>query len=399
MVLEATVICVDNSEWMRNGDFPPSRMEAQRDAVNLLCGAKTQANPESAVALLTCAGKSPEVLVALSSDLGKMLSSLHGCKIAGKLDFINGLQVAQLVLKHRQNKNQHQRVIVFVGSPIAADKDELVRLAKRLKKNNIAVDIVNFGEEAQNAEKLESFISAVNSNDNSHLVTIPPGPHILSDILISSPILTGSSEDGSSGSGSTGSGGGGFGGVDPNLDPELALALKMSLEEERARQEAETKRTTESSAPSASQSVPSSSSTSSTVFSTPASVGLTTPEVSMTDASSEDEEALLAEAIAMSMHHVPTTPVTTTTPSTTTTSTTTVPEVTMDDMSEDQEMLLAMQMSMQASQQSEDVNKLMEDPQFVSSVLMSLPGVDPNDERVKGILENIKGSEKEPPKK
>ena len=49
MSLEATVVCVDNSEWTRNGDFAPSRWHAQADAVNLLAGAKTQANPENTV--------------------------------------------------------------------------------------------------------------------------------------------------------------------------------------------------------------------------------------------------------------------------------------------------------------------------------------------------------------
>ena len=36
------MICTDNSNYMRNGDFAPSRFEAQQDAVNLLAGAKTQ---------------------------------------------------------------------------------------------------------------------------------------------------------------------------------------------------------------------------------------------------------------------------------------------------------------------------------------------------------------------
>lgn len=36
------MICIDNSEWMRNGDYTPSRFQAQADAVNLICGAKTQ---------------------------------------------------------------------------------------------------------------------------------------------------------------------------------------------------------------------------------------------------------------------------------------------------------------------------------------------------------------------
>ena len=47
--MEATVVCVDNSEWTRNGDYAPTRFQAQADAVNLLAGAKTQANPENTV--------------------------------------------------------------------------------------------------------------------------------------------------------------------------------------------------------------------------------------------------------------------------------------------------------------------------------------------------------------
>ena len=36
------MICIDNSEWMRNGDYAPSRFQAQTEAANLICGAKTQ---------------------------------------------------------------------------------------------------------------------------------------------------------------------------------------------------------------------------------------------------------------------------------------------------------------------------------------------------------------------
>ena len=67
-------------------------------------------------------------------------------------------------------------------------QDTLVKIAKKLKKNNVAVDLVSFGHEADNEEKLTAFHSAVNSNDNSHLVTVPPGP-VLSDVLIGSPIF------------------------------------------------------------------------------------------------------------------------------------------------------------------------------------------------------------------
>jgi len=142
MVLEATVVCLDNSEWMRNGDYTPTRLEAQQDAINLICGAKTQSNPENTVGVIACSGKSPEVLVTLTGDVGKVLSSLHGVKVGSKLNFSAGIQVAQLALKHRQNKNQHQRVVFFVGSPVEVETEELVRLGKRLKKKIILLLIL-----------------------------------------------------------------------------------------------------------------------------------------------------------------------------------------------------------------------------------------------------------------
>jgi len=41
-------------------------------------------------------------------------------QIRGKADVVRGIQCATLALKHRQNKNQKQRIICFVGSPIEA---------------------------------------------------------------------------------------------------------------------------------------------------------------------------------------------------------------------------------------------------------------------------------------
>ncbi|KAK9237195.1 hypothetical protein V1525DRAFT_432964 [Lipomyces kononenkoae] len=245
MVLEATMIVIDNSEFMRNGDYTPSRYEAQSDAVNVIFSAKIGSNPESAVGLMTMAGRAPEVLVSLTTDFGKVLASMVQTKIHGKAHATTAIQVAALALKHRQNKAQRQRVIVFVGSPVQDDEKELIKLAKKMKKNNIAVDFINFGEDAENVDKLEKFISNVKSGDNSHLLNIPAGPQLLSDVIVASPILA--DENGMPQVSGANAGGAGAGvdsfefGVDPNLDPELALALRMSLEEERARQDREKK--------------------------------------------------------------------------------------------------------------------------------------------------------------
>ncbi|BFZ54878.1 proteasome regulatory particle base subunit rpn10 [Savitreella phatthalungensis] len=236
MTLEATMLVLDSSEWAQNGDYMPSRFEAQKDAVHMLFRAKTQANPESSVGLMAMGGAGPLVLTTLTDEFGKMLASLHSIKVHGQAQLINTLQVAQLALKHRQNKNQRQRIIVFVCSPISDEQDALIRLAKKMKKNSIAVDFINFGEEAVNTAKLEAFIAAIESSQNSHIVSISPGPHLVSDVLASSAI-TGNEPGSGAGADHGGSEGFEFG-VDPSMDPELALALRMSLEEEEGRQRA-----------------------------------------------------------------------------------------------------------------------------------------------------------------
>ncbi|KAL1531379.1 protein-serine/threonine phosphatase [Salvia divinorum] len=85
------------------------------------------------------------VLVTPTSDLGKILACAHSVEVGGEMNLAAGTQVAQLALKHRQNKKQQQRMIVFVGSPVKYDKKMLELIGRKLKKNVVAIGIVNFG--------------------------------------------------------------------------------------------------------------------------------------------------------------------------------------------------------------------------------------------------------------
>ncbi|KAI1423068.1 26S proteasome non-ATPase regulatory subunit 4 [Xylaria sp. FL1777] len=242
MPLQAVMLVVDNSESSRNGDYTPSRFDAQVDAINIIFDSVTQGNPESSVGLMSMGGKGPEVLSTLTTERGKLLEGLHRTKkkISGSSHLATGIQIASLALKHRQNKSQRQRIIVFVCSPVADDEKKLVSLAKKMKKGNIDIDFILFGDldDDDVQKKLEAFNNVVKGNDNSHLVVIPPSGKLLSDQLLPTPILLGEGAAGGSGGGGMAEGGGDFGGFDfdPSADPELALALRMSMEEENARQ-------------------------------------------------------------------------------------------------------------------------------------------------------------------
>lgn len=129
--------------------------------------------------------------------------------------------------------------MVFICSQVEEDEKELVQLAKRMKKGNIIVDFVLFGdlEDDSTHKKLQAFNDAVKGNEGSHLVVIPPSSKLLSDQLVSTPILMGEGATHPSGDGVGGDSNEFEFGFDPAMEPELALALRMSMEEEKARQE------------------------------------------------------------------------------------------------------------------------------------------------------------------
>eukprot|EP00894_Picocystis_sp_ML_P001471 jgi/Pico_ML_1/51988/g2770.t2 len=87
----------------------------------------------------------------------------------------------------------------------------MIKVGKKLKKNNVAVDVVLFGNsDESNTAKVQAFHEAVNNEGNCALVTIPPGV-ILSDVLLSTPVFTGADE------------------MEVDEDALLKQALQMSL--------------------------------------------------------------------------------------------------------------------------------------------------------------------------
>ena len=231
MVLEATMLCIDNSDFSRNSDYQPNRLDAQKDAINILAGIKSQENPENSIGLMSLAGV-PRLLVTPTDDLGKFLNTLYRVSAGGVANILNGLQKAHLALKHRENKTQRMRIIMFLGSPIHTANEELQLVAKKLKKCNVAVDIISFGNYSDNGDKLKSFISNVNKTNNSNLIEVIDTN--ISNAVLNDSKLTNGSSSGFAASAVTSSlqhqGG-------AEQDAELELALRISLEEERKRQE------------------------------------------------------------------------------------------------------------------------------------------------------------------
>jgi 26S proteasome regulatory subunit N10 len=220
---------------MRNGDYSPNRILAVQEAANILISAKMQQNAENTVGFLTMGGKACNVVESLTADADRVQASLTKIPLVGdRAHFARALQIACLALSHRSKPHAEQRIVVFIGSEIREESSALEALAKKLRKDNVAVDIVALGVyETQNV--LVEFNSKINKDNNSRLLIIPEG-HSVIDMVVAHPIVLGN-EAAAQMAASGGQGDAGFQfGFDPNMDPELAAVLRMSLEEERQRQ-------------------------------------------------------------------------------------------------------------------------------------------------------------------
>jgi len=393
MPLEAVMLCLDNSDYTRNGDYTPTRFDSQGDAANLLCGAKLNQNPENCAGILASAGDRIEVMITPTADLGRLVTELNRVKIGGTSDLLRAIQTAQLALKHRQNKKQKQRIIAFVGSPVTASDKELETLGKNLKKNSVALDLVSFGEVEENAPKLEKLMNALNSSDTSNLLEAPVGPKLLSDLLLSSPIINPDGEAGAAG----GEGGNGFEfGINANDDPELALALRISMEEERARQQqTEGGAPAEGAAPAAAPdaapaaaapaAAPAPDSTPAPAASLPVA-----PDAAVMEAMGmEDMDEELRQALLLSMQEAE--PAAAAAPAAAPAAPAAAPAapVTADVEMKDAAPAEAAKPTESGGEAAGLDSTWFQDPAFVQELLGSLPGVDINDPRIQSALKEV----------
>ena len=154
--------------------------------------------------------------------------------IEGNSDVLKSIKVAQLSLKNRPNKAARQRIVVFIGHPLEGTEQDFEQVGMLLKRNNVSVDIVNFAH-PDNVSRLQTLVDAANQgqteNPTSHFMDVAPGCNI-TDVIITSPIIMPEDMGGAAAAGGAGADPSdplAALGIDPNMDPELAEAIRMSL--------------------------------------------------------------------------------------------------------------------------------------------------------------------------
>lgn len=224
MVLECVMIIIDNSEASRNGDILPNRFQAQLDTVSSLINYKTNQNVETRVGIMTSGGDNVNILVTPTNETSLLYSVFNKIQIGGTNKFAKSLQIAQLALKHRINKNQKERIIVFVANEIRENESEIVDICRKMRRNNTQIDIINICNNA-NVNLLKTIIDTVNVEDQSYFLNYEKqSTESLNEVTRKSPIMYNNANQNQNQ--------GGFG---DEMDDELQEVLRISLEEEQKR--------------------------------------------------------------------------------------------------------------------------------------------------------------------
>ena len=123
------------------------------------------------------------MISTLTNDESFLLGTLSNIPLNDECDFISSLSIAILSLKHRVNKNQKQKIILFVGSSVKSKKENNSQIGKKLKKYNITVNIISFGKIEKYKELLNILLNEVNNYNNSSLLEVPLGSYIMETLL------------------------------------------------------------------------------------------------------------------------------------------------------------------------------------------------------------------------
>lgn len=218
-------VIIDNSEYSRNGDFQPNRYQQQIDAADYYVRDLRNNSGNAHTAIIAGAGESPYVVLADAATSAIYHEKLY---IKGELNICSSIEIALLT--------SPEEIILFHCSVVLGDvkkiqqyKTDLKKILKKLKKNKVSLKIINFGEVESNNEFWSDISADFAGDDVISVISFMPDSGMLLWEQIKSFSQFNSAND-------NGDAFLEYGGIDPSMDPELAMALKMSLEEEQQRQ-------------------------------------------------------------------------------------------------------------------------------------------------------------------
>jgi 26S proteasome regulatory subunit N10 len=219
---KAVAILLDNTTTSIDGDFFPTRLDAQKLTVERYSQYLFSVNSASQIALCTLSSSQYGVRASFTSLQTRVLDSLMlVTPSTGLLRLSTGIKWAVLALRHCAAKVASKRILAFVGGPHdIANSDGSAEIADLLAIEGIFLDVVVIGSFVAQRDLLRRLIPSKSAHLSTFL-EIVSSTTILSDNVLASAIGSGPQISKMQ---------------IPELaktDPDLAQALSLSIAEPR----------------------------------------------------------------------------------------------------------------------------------------------------------------------
>ncbi|KAH0790419.1 vWA-like protein [Histomonas meleagridis] len=210
----AYIIIIDNTDSSINGDFIPNRLEAQKTAASRLIQYLSKQPNKPLIGIGVIGKGGPGVITSLTDDQVKLTDSILSIQTGGKAQLVHAIRCAFLAFNNTDTPFLGKSIIAFIGTHNDVDHEKAAIIARIANENKTSINIVSMGSDVDNRNILEELVRMINCS--SYLVKAESSPStLLSDVVLASPIGPG---DGSQISYA-------------DIDPELALTIQMSLED------------------------------------------------------------------------------------------------------------------------------------------------------------------------
>lgn len=200
------MVILDNSMFTINQDYLPGRLNCQIETVKRTISSKLDESTESTVGIMTIGRRLTTKIASPTTDKTTLYSYLHAISRDTHMAITEVVPIARMALQFRTNTTQS--ILLFLSSPAPeADLRHMVHSINEVLANNISVRVALFGEAT---EYYNLFKEGVEESSEFTCVQIGPEDDFEEMARVAMREEAGAEE----------------------MDPDLALAIKLSLEAE-----------------------------------------------------------------------------------------------------------------------------------------------------------------------
>nr|GEU36981.1 hypothetical protein [Tanacetum cinerariifolium] len=173
---EAIMICLDSGEWMESTKSP--MFKEQASAMQYYCKKKLKYNPRTIVGVCGSADFGINYFwIRPTRDLKMIMAAINDIMIGGHIRLFNAAGFAHSLLFHSHlvGKDMQKRIVVFAGGPLYCPLPKAHMLGKVIKDNNVACDVISFGDPYMEKRLFfDTLIRLVDNDGNSNVCHVPP---------------------------------------------------------------------------------------------------------------------------------------------------------------------------------------------------------------------------------